>query len=411
MKKLSNIFLIVLSTVVLAWFLPWLANFVLPTNTKASLVYFSPIDQKFVLSKSDDDHKQHYLELNADGSEYRTLTKSERDKLLPQVFYTLLAGKDELPDSVCGKEVSVKIFRENSWVFVNNPREINKVCAKVNMMMESMPERLELEDATEVFRMTGDGIEFVDMATNKVLPERSARFTKMMKEEGFSFPASTLAANITSKKPYDEGYLMADANHQLFHVKMQVGRPYVHRVDAAKGIDVKHVFVTENVDHRFLGVVTDADCNMYMLEASTYEMRKLPVKWNPETQRMVIMANVFNWMVNINDDAAVTSYAVDNNDFSLLGKYQEAIEKSRFEAVSKFIFPFTLSFTSTTDQFVMPRIGWPNGCTFLILNVVLVLAIAVVCRRCRKVAIFGGIGTLLFGIFAFIPLLLFINKK
>ena len=411
MKKLSNIFLIVLSTVVLAWFLPWLANFVLPTNTKASLVYFSPTDKKFVLSRSDDDHKQHYLELNPDGSEYKKLTKNERDKLLPQVFYTLLAGKDELPDSVCGKEVSVKIFRENAWVFVNNPREINKIGAKVSMMMESMPERLELEDATEVFRMNADGIEFVDMETNKVLPERSARFTKMMKEEGFSFPASTLAANITSKKPYDEGYLMADAKHQLFHVKMQVGRPYVHRVDAAKGIDVKHVFVTENADHRFLGIVTDADSNMYMLEASTYQMRKLPIKWNPETEKVVIMANVFNWMVNITDDNTVTSYAIDNSDFSLLGKYQEQIEKSRFEAVSNYVFPFTLSFTSMTDQFVLPRIGWPEGGAFLILNVVLAVAFVVAYRRCRKVAISGGIATLLFGVFVFIPLLLFINKK
>ncbi len=411
MKKLSNIFLIVLSTIVLAWFLPWLANFVLPTNAKAPLVYFSPTDKKFVLSKSDEDNKQQYLELNADGSVYKKITKSERDKLLPQVYYTLLAGKDELPDSVCGRDVSVKIFRENSWVFVTNPREINKVEAKVNMMMESMPERLELEDATEVFRMTGDGIEFVDMATNKVLPERSARFTKMMKEEGFSFPASTLAANITSKKPYDEGYLMADASHQLFHVKMQVGRPYVHRVDAAKGINVKHVFVTENVDHRFLGIVTDTDCNMYMLEASTYQMQKLPIKWNPETQRIVIMANVFNWMVNITDDAAVTSYAIDNNDFSLLGKYQETIGKSRFETAANYVFPFTLSFTSMTDQFVYPRIGWPDGCAFMLLNVVLALVFAFLYRRCRKVAIAGGVGTFLFGIFAFIPLILFTDKK
>ena len=68
-------------------------------------------------------------------------------------------------------------------------------------------------------------------------------------------------------------------------MKMQVGRPYVHRVADAEKIDVRHVFVTENVDHRFLGVVTDADNNVYMLEASTYAMRRMPFKWNPETEK------------------------------------------------------------------------------------------------------------------------------
>ena len=107
----------------------------------------------------------------------------------------------------------------------------------------------------------------------------------MLKDEGFAFPATVMNANVTSRKPYDEGYLMADANHRLYHVKMQVGRPYVHRVADAEKIDVRHVFVTENVDHRFLGVVTDADNNVYMLEASTYAMRRMPFKWNPETEK------------------------------------------------------------------------------------------------------------------------------
>ena len=134
MKKLSNIFL------------PWLVGFAVPSASKSQVVYYSPVSDKFVTSRSDDDDgKMKYFELNADGSLLKEVTRDERDRLLPQVFYTVLSGKDELPDTVCGRQVSIKIFKENSWVFVSSPREVNRVNARVDMMMESMPERLELE--------------------------------------------------------------------------------------------------------------------------------------------------------------------------------------------------------------------------------------------------------------------------
>ena len=155
MKKLSNIFLVVAATLVLAWFLPWLVGFAVPSASKSQVVYYSPVSDKFVTSRSDDDDgKMKYFELNADGSLSKEVTRDERDRLLPQVFYTVLSGKDELPDTVCGRQVSIKIFKENSWVFVSSPREVNRVNARVDMMMESMPERLELEDATEDSRLT-----------------------------------------------------------------------------------------------------------------------------------------------------------------------------------------------------------------------------------------------------------------
>ena len=39
MKKLSNIFLVVAATLVLAWFLPWLVGFAVPSASKSQVVY------------------------------------------------------------------------------------------------------------------------------------------------------------------------------------------------------------------------------------------------------------------------------------------------------------------------------------------------------------------------------------
>lgn len=52
MKKLSNIFLVVAATLVLAWFLPWLVGFAVPSASKSQVVYYSPVSDKFVTSRS-----------------------------------------------------------------------------------------------------------------------------------------------------------------------------------------------------------------------------------------------------------------------------------------------------------------------------------------------------------------------
>lgn len=411
MKKISNIFLIIASVLVLSWFMPWLLDFIIPSAAKNPVAYFSPVDNRFIMTETDDDGKPQYRELDINGASLGTITRNDRDRLLPQVFYTVLSGKDELPDSVCGQPVSIHRFKENSWVFVSNPREVNKVQAQVNMMMESMPERLELEDATEVFRFTSDGVEFVDMATNSVLPERSARFTKMLKAEGFTFPAIALNANVTSRKPYDEGYLMVDANHKLFHVKMQVGRPYVHRVEGAERVSVKHVFVMENADHRFLGVFTDVDNNAYMLEASTYAVKKLPFKWNPESERIVIMANLFNWVATVGNSSGVSYVAVDNGNLSLLGQFRLNSATSKIQKVKDCIFPFTLSFTSLDDQYVYPRMQLSGSWFVLLINIALAGIAFCLMRRRRGMQLAWSVATLLLGVYVFIPLIVFYKSK
>lgn len=53
MKKLSNIFLVVAATLVLAWFLPWLVGFAVPSASKSQVVYYSPVSDKFVMSRSE----------------------------------------------------------------------------------------------------------------------------------------------------------------------------------------------------------------------------------------------------------------------------------------------------------------------------------------------------------------------
>lgn len=407
MKTTSKIFLILASTAVLAWLLPWIVGMAFPTAPDSPFALFSPITRSFVVSERENDRAVIY-ELTADKHERgRTLTREERDHLLPQQYYNVLSGRGELPETICGKAVSAQIFRYAAWYFVLNPREVNRTPADVYMMMESLPERMELTDATQVFRI-GDEMEFVDMKTNQVLAGRSRRFTEMMIENGFTFPAIDLHANITTRKPYDEGYLMIDAQRRLYHVKQRAGRPYVRHVELADSIVPAKVFVTENPDHRILGFMTDTENRLYVIDNESYAVRRIPVDWNPTTDRIVVMANLFNWVIATSNEHEMRWTAIDNESLTLLDTYERRIGKTRTELIQSALFGYELAFTSLSDQYAFPRLTFhPLTAGWMAANVVLAVVVAIAFRRKRYTAMWSAVYVLVTGFAGFIPILLF----
>ncbi|MDE5649932.1 MAG: DUF4857 domain-containing protein [Duncaniella sp.] len=284
--------------------------------------------------------------------------------------------------------------------------DVNKKGAEVYLMMESMPARVDLEDPKEAFRLNGK-VEFIDIATNTVNPKRSSRFTEVFKSRGFSYPAKRLNANVTTRKQYDEGYLIIDSEGSLYHVKMQAGRPYMVKVQQPEGMVAEHVFILENPDTRPLGLVTDSDNNLYVLEHEGYKLKQLPVgKVNPELNKLTVVKNLFNWVVKISSTTGSRWVAIDSNDYSQLGTFETSYQDSNEETIAGYIFPFELSFTSTMSSLAYPRIDFLSW-HFILLNFALaVVIVAIKRRRSRKEMGIAGITTLIFGIFAFIPLIL-----
>ena len=173
------------------------------------------------------------------------------------------------------------------------------------------------------------------------------------------------------------------------------------------GMKAKKVFIMENVDHRNLGFIVDMDNRLFVVEAGSYRLSQIPVgSYNPQTDRITVMGNVFNWTIRISNESGSRWYAIDNDDYALLGTYSYEYEQSLLSKIEAYIFPFELTFTSTTDCWAYPRVlnlSWMA----LILNVVLAIAMAVVYRRCRRKAITATVVTVVFGLFSFIPFMLF----
>ncbi len=396
--------LVAVSVVVLSWFLPWLYSLVFPDGSSDPFVAYSPVADAFIISERGDDDEVRIYDMDSCGvSTGRIYTKEERDSLLPQVYFSQLINRQQLPDSMLGKELTMQAFRRNQWVFNSSPRDVNRRGASVYMIMESMPVRFDLEDAKEVFRLD-DRVEFVEMATNSVNEQRGRRFSSMFAEKGFMYPARDLSANVTTRKSYDEGYLIADAEGSVFHMKMQAGRPYLTKVSSADSVKATKVFITENVDRRYLGFVSDEEYNLYVVERDGYKLVRLPVgKFDPASERLMVMKNLFNWVVKVSGRESSRWVALDSDNLRRLGEYSVVYGKSRVQEVSEYIFPFELSFTSSYDSYAYPRIEFVSW-RALYFNLLLAMGIFIILRRrSRRYMITASVVTLVFGIFSFIP--------
>ena len=62
-------------------------------------------------------------------------------------------------------------------------------------MFESHTDRIKMELPEDMFRLTDDGIEFIETDINRVKgvnKEKSERFTRAMKNEGIQFPIKNI---------------------------------------------------------------------------------------------------------------------------------------------------------------------------------------------------------------------------
>lgn len=381
-----------LSVCALAWFLPWLYAYASPSPTKEPFLSYSPIINQWIFSE---DGK--YTD-----SEGKSYTIKERDGLLPQLYYKDLIARGTMPDTINGMFVDLPALRHAELFYTSNQRDINKIPADLYLIMESMPERVDLEDPKEAFR-ADDEIEFIDLATNEVNQKRSKNFNKTFKARDFKYPVRWANANVTARKQYDEGYLLIDNEGSLYHFKQQAGRPYLAKIKT-DSVKFNYAFIVEAMDRSVLGFVVSEDNDMYLLRNDGgYSLEKLPVgKIDPATDRISILGNLFNRVFRFNNQKETRWYALNTADNALLDSFTFTYEKTLSKKISEFIFPFVLTFNSNYDSFGMPRIINVSYYALALNFLLAVILLVIFYKQNKKCAISASFVTLFLGIYSFI---------
>ena len=351
-----------LSVFLLSWIIPSLVELSLDSSSRYPFTYYSSVVNQFCYFDQEDD--------NVRGRDMsgRTYTDAEFDRVLPMFYYRQLAP-----------------------VIALYP------------MFESCSGKVDLENPSDMFRLK-ENIEFIDMATNRVDEQKSARFQQALEKAGFAFPAQWVAGIPTSQKSYDEGYFALDSEGHLFHVKMTNGKPFVKDT---KVRDISCMLPMEIENRSLYGFLFDTHHTLYYLSTDGYRLVKVLDDVDPDKDRVSIMANMFYWTVAKTTSDGEHTYALESRSMQRVDSLFRPAPESTWDKTLPYLFPFTVTFQDSTNSYIYPRV---SGYYFpsLPLNIVLAVVTLIVYRKDRSRGKYlAGIITLCTGIAGFITVCLF----
>lgn len=399
MTRYSKIFLYLTTIAVLAWLLPWAYNFTTPDTRSVPFTMLSEVNNRFLMNHFSDNK---FAMIDEDGNIYG---ENEVDSLLPTFYYRQLISDGRMPDSLNGQPFTPKDIQTGNFMFRCSPSDINMRPTGLYSLLESMSGRVDLVMPTDVFRITDQGIEFIDIESNRMDREKSKTFTDALLKKGFVFPAREISGNPTTRKEYDLGYILIDNDHKVFRLMMVKGRPFVRNTGIDPALEMRHAFVTEYRSRRYFAFLTDKDHRFYVLDKD-YNLIPLPVgHFDPEKESMMIIGNMFNWTVRTSGENRVDWYGIDSQDHSLIRSRDTVFQASTAEKIAEYLFPFTLSYTSYSDKFAYPRLE-NLSYKALILNVILAAGLVLIKRRKKRPYLAGAVVTVFTGLYGFIAFLL-----
>lgn len=338
MKRYGQIFLGLSLAALLLWVLPWLYNLITlkPYSTPFTL-YSCTVHDFTSLDRSEG---RGFQFIDTKGNVYG-------DEAQPTFYASVLASRGALPDTLEGREVTLEEIEQNAVIASSDPKDLNRTLPPVYLLLESVPERLELKDPEDALVSRKGSVDIVEMASNTLREEKTRLLNEALKENGFVYPARYFAGKPSHRKAYDEGYLVTDAEDKVFQLKQINDTVHVRHFPQADGLGVHFMLITEFDNHATLGYLVSADNHLYMLRPDG-EVVRTEVVFDPRKEDLLVVGDLFYYTVKTATEKGEHFWALRSSDFSLVDTLARPYPR-------EWSFP-GIRFTSSSDGWVKPRL-------------------------------------------------------
>jgi len=346
--KLSRYLLVITTIIVVSIVLPSFYSMLFYNSYPVPRVYFSPVSKDFLFNKAGG---KDLLRYDREGKMY---TREEFERLTPFFNYRQLLYREEMPDSLNGVALDIQDVKLNNVFYTIKPYDIFRYTIMLNPLIESAPGRPDLQMPHEFFRIA-EKMEFINCSTNEVEAELSNLFNNALIENGFAFPAKNVFGNPSTRKPFDEGYLVVDNSDKLFHIKRIENKPFVRKVEIPEGIKIDHIYLREsNLKEQYALFITD-DNKIFIISYDNYRIIEVPSEgYDRKEMQLVIKGNMFYREIGFVSDKKVKTIVTDRN-YKVIDTYEETLKTNEdylVGDVSNYLFPFKLSLTSSDNLYV-----------------------------------------------------------
>ena len=338
MKRLGQIFIIASAAVLLFWALPWLVNLITVKPYGTPFTLYSCTVHDFTMLDKSEGHAFRFLDTK--GNVYG-------DEAQPMFYASILASRGELPDTIEGRPITLAEIERNAVIISSDPQDVNRPAAPVYLLMESVPERLELKDPEDAMVSRKNSIDIYCMDENRLLEDKTAQLNDALKEQGFAYPAKVFAGNPSDRKDHDEGYLVADSEDKIYQIKQVNGTMEVRHLQQADGLHTKWMLITEFENRATLGWLVSAENRLSILREDG-SVVPTEVIFDPGSEDMLAVGDLFYYTIKTSTEEGEHFYALRSDDFSLVDTMDRPYPK-------EWSIP-GISFTSGTDASVRPRL-------------------------------------------------------
>ena len=368
MKNIKYL-IITLAVLMVLWLLPAFVQLLAPDATRPPFVLYSFLDNDFICMESQNG-VQHFHDFK--GNKF---TKHEADSLLPLFAFRQLLAEGRLPDTIGGIAVTPKLIQQNAFHFKTSPKQLNRPSIGLYTMFESQSGNVDLVLPPDVFRLTHNGLEFIDCKTNEILKAKSISFSRELEKHGFTFPVNLIWGNGSPRKDYDNGFLLTDQNNRLFQLKMVKGAPFVREIqlnDQIGNVQIIKVFTLEPANRALIGLFVTADHRLFAVRSNATVahigasndpindniVNEKILKYDPDSMPVTIVGDLKHWTITLYTATDSRYYAVDANTFELVASHIVPDPAPQgWNKLKKFLLPLRLSFTSWHDQYIFPHLN------------------------------------------------------
>ena len=344
MRKLGNIYLSVIGVLLAIWLIPRLYYIITAESYSTPFTLYSCTIGDFV-SLTDRSGKD-FVFTDTQEHEYG-------DSVLPFFYYRVLSSRNNVPEVINGRQFTGEEIERNNIIFSSTPRDVNSETPNVYMLLESNPPRLELEDAEYAIVARKDGFKVIEMAANKHAATLETALNAALDSVGFKFPADIVSGNPSTRKSYDEGYMLTDTDGKLYHLKLADGKPWVESI-STDGLDIRHIFITENDNKASLAYIFDSENRFYVLD-SLRKIIRTDVIADVTKQEVLLVGDVLNYTVRVSDTEGEDFWALETDGLKTLKTMRRDYPEPDSFDLPKYILPARLTLNSPLDTSVRPR--------------------------------------------------------
>jgi len=371
MPKISRYTIILLLIISQAILLPNLYWMVFDKPTTKPQIQYSPIIKDFVFAERGGNDKRYY---DAKGNTY---DRKSFEALLPFSFYYDLDKWGVLPDTIAGIPISTSFIRRNTQFVRIRPVDLNTPLINLNPLFESKSDYTRLEMPDYLFRI-GKIFEFIDSRSNTVNDSLSQIFHETLVEQDFRFPARIIAGNSTTRKSFDEGYFIIDAQNRVFHLKQIKGQPICINTGIPTDLNIRYISIKEHSRREFYGLLVTAANEVYLIGYGNYQLIKLPTKgYNADNMSLMLQIDPIYKTVRIFNKQELHCIVMDQN-YNIIDTCRIAGSPKSERLSSKaaaLLFPLSVERANANTDYVLFNIHFAGWLAFIGIAIALLITL------------------------------------